>query len=139
MCLDPADVARRVTDRTKAILPVHFAGLTADCDAFDAITSETGVPIVYDAAHAVGTKYRGQPIGGRGLANCYSFQSNKNMTTLGEGGAVTSNDEAFAEIVRRKKTFGYVYGPQLRVPTIGSAAQVAARRHEATAAGASGA
>lgn len=119
MCLDPADVARRITDRTKAILPVHFAGLAADCDAFDKITAEIGVPIIYDAAHAVGTKYRGQPIGGRGLANCYSFQSNKNMTTLGEGGAVTSNDEAFAEIVRQKKTFGYVYGPQLRVPTIG--------------------
>ncbi len=119
MCLDAADVSRRITERTKAVLPVHFAGLAADCDAFDAITAKSGVPVIYDAAHAVGSKYRGAPIGGRGLANCYSFQSNKNMTTLGEGGAVTSNDEAFAEIVRRKKTFGYVYGPQLRVPTIG--------------------
>jgi dTDP-4-amino-4,6-dideoxygalactose transaminase len=118
LCLDPSDVWRRMTPRTKAILPVHFAGLSADCDAFDAITA-AGVPVVYDAAHAVGTRFRGQPIGGRGRANCYSFQSNKNMTTLGEGGAVTTNDEAFAEIVRQKKTFGYVYGSKLRVATIG--------------------
>jgi perosamine synthetase len=119
LCLDPDDVQRRITRRTKAILPVHFAGLSADCDAFDAISLKTGVPIVYDAAHAVGTKYRGQSVGGRGLASCYSFQSNKNMTTLGEGGAVTTNDEVFAELIRQKKTFGYVYGPELRVPTIG--------------------
>ncbi len=119
LCLDPRDVRRRITEQTKAILPVHFAGLAADCDAFDRITSETGIPIIYDAAHAVATKYRGLPIGGRGLANCYSFQSNKNMTTLGEGGAVTTNQEAFAEVVRQKKTFGYVYGPQLSVATVG--------------------
>jgi dTDP-4-amino-4,6-dideoxygalactose transaminase len=119
MCLDPASVAKKITGRTKAVLPVHFAGLAADCDRFDEISSQTGVPVIYDAAHAVGTKHGGEPIGGRGLANCYSFQSNKNMTTLGEGGAVTSNNDGFAEIVRQKKTFGYVYGPRLRVATIG--------------------
>lgn len=119
LCLDPAEVRRRMTSRTKAIIPVHFAGLSADLDAFDAITAETGVPVIYDAAHAVGTRYRGLPVGGRGKGSCYSFQSNKNMTTLGEGGAVTTNDEAFAEQVRQRKTFGYVYGPQLRVASIG--------------------
>ena len=119
MCLDPADVRRRITDKTKAVIPVHFAGLAADCDAFDQITAETGVPVIYDAAHAVSTKYGGQPVGGRGKASCYSFQSNKNMTLLGEGGAVTSDDEQFAEVVRQKKTFGYVYGPQLRVASVG--------------------
>jgi dTDP-4-amino-4,6-dideoxygalactose transaminase len=119
LCLDPQDVRRRITDRTKAILPVHFAGLAADCDAFDAIAEETGVAIVYDAAHAVAARYRGRPIGGRGKASCYSFQSNKNMTLLGEGGAVTTNDEGFAESVRQRKTFGYVYGPQPRVLSVG--------------------
>lgn len=119
LCLDPLDVRERITEETKAILPVHFAGLAADCDAFDAITHETGVPVVYDAAHAVSTRYKGRPIGGRGKAACYSFQSNKNMTLLGEGGAVTTDDEDFAELVRRKKTFGYVYGPKVRVATIG--------------------
>ena len=119
-CLDPAKVREKITPRTKAIIPVHFAGLACDIDAFDAITAETGVPVIYDAAHAVGTKYKGQPIGGRGLASCYSFQSNKNMTCLGEGGAVTSDDDAFAEKVRQLKTFGYVYGgPSVRVASIG--------------------
>jgi len=119
-CLDPARVRERITPRTKAIIPVHFAGLACDIDAFDAITAETGIPVIYDAAHAVGTKYKGQPIGGRGKGSCYSFQSNKNMTCLGEGGAITSDDEEFAEKVRQLKTFGYVYGgPTVRVASIG--------------------
>jgi len=120
MNLDPVRVREKITSRTKAIIPVHFSGLACDVDAFDTMSEETGIPVIYDAAHAVGTKYNGQPIGGRGLAACYSFQSNKNMTCLGEGGAVTSNDEAFAEKVRQLKTFGYVYGgPTLRVVAIG--------------------
>jgi dTDP-4-amino-4,6-dideoxygalactose transaminase len=119
LCLDPAAVRAKITDRTKAIIPVHFAGHSADVDAFDAITRDTGVPVVYDAAHAVGTLHRGKTIGGRGTASCYSFQSNKNITTLGEGGAVTTDDAEFAERVRQRKTFGYVYGPKLRVVTTG--------------------
>lgn len=119
LCLDPAKVREKITPKTKAIIPVHFAGLAADIDGFDAITKETGIPVIYDAAHAVGTTYKGKPIGGAGLASCYSFQSNKNITTLGEGGAITSNDADFAEKVRQKKTFGYVYGPKLRVASVG--------------------
>ena len=119
LCLDPDDVLRRLTPRTRAIIPVHFAGLAADCDRFDSITRESGVPVVYDAAHAVAAKYDDRPIGGRGKASCYSFQSNKNMTTLGEGGAVTSDDEEFAEKVRQLKTFGYVYGKEVRVVSVG--------------------
>ena len=119
LCLDPAKVKEKITDKTKAIIPVHFAGHAADIDGFDAITKETGIPVIYDAAHAVGTKYKGQPIGGAGLASCYSFQSNKNITTLGEGGAVTSDDPEFSENVRQKKTFGYVYGGKLRVASVG--------------------
>lgn len=119
LCLDPDAVRAKITTHTKAIIPVHFAGLACDIAAFDLIGREYGVAVVYDAAHAVGAKYHGQAIGGAGRASCYSFQANKNISTLGEGGAVTTNDEAFAEIVRRKKTFGYVYGSRLRVVTIG--------------------
>jgi len=76
--------------------------------------------VIYDAAHAVGAKAAGEPIGGRGKAACYSFQSNKNMTCLGEGGMVTTNDPEFAEQVRQLKTFGYVYGgASLRVVRVG--------------------
>ncbi len=118
--LDPRKVRERITEHTRAIVAVHFSGLACDIEVFDRLTAETGVPVIYDAAHAVGTKYHGHPIGGRGQAACYSFQSNKNMTCLGEGGAVTTDDEAFAEKVRQLKTFGYVYGgPSVRVASIG--------------------
>ena len=120
MNLDPSAVRDRITDRTKAIIPVHFTGLACDIDGFDDITRDTGIPVIYDAAHAVGAKFNGRPIGARGKASCYSFQSNKNMTCLGEGGAVTTDDEDFAENVRRTKTFGYVYGGAgLQVASIG--------------------
>ncbi len=120
MNLDGKKVRAKITSRTKAIIPVHFAGLSCDIDEFDKISTETGIPVIYDAAHAVGAKYQGDPIGCRGLATCYSFQSNKNMTCLGEGGAVTTNNPDFAEKVRQLKTFGYVYGgPALRVASIG--------------------
>jgi len=117
--LDPKAVESSITPRTRAVIPVHFAGLACDCDSFDAIADRHGVTVVYDAAHAVCTKYKGNPVGGRGAASCYSFQSNKNMTTLGEGGAVTTNDPDFAETVRQMKTFGFIYGKPTRVVRIG--------------------
>jgi len=119
MNLDPKAVERKITKKTKAIIPVHFAGLACDVEAFENLSRRYGIPIIYDAAHAVGTKWKGEPIGKFGLAGCYSFQSNKNMTTLGEGGAIVTSDPAFAETIRQGKTFGYVYGPQLRVMTVG--------------------
>lgn len=120
MNLSPDAVRSKITEKTKAIIPVHFTGLVCDLDAFDQISRETGIPVIYDAAHAIGAKQNGQPVGGRGLASCYSFQSNKNITCLGEGGAITSNDLEFAEKVRQLKTFGYVYGgPSIRVVDIG--------------------
>jgi dTDP-4-amino-4,6-dideoxygalactose transaminase len=119
LCLDPAAVEAKLTERTRAIIPVHFAGLACDLEAFKRISKESGVPVIYDSAHAVGSRRKGSHIGAAGKASCYSFQSNKNITTLGEGGAITTDDEAFAELARQKKTFGYVYGPALRVVTTG--------------------
>jgi len=117
--LTPESAATRLTPRTKAIVPVHFAGLPCDLEGFDDLSRRTGVPVIYDAAHAAGARYSGRPIGGAGRASCYSFQSNKNMTTLGEGGAVTSSDPDFAETIRRKKSFGFIYGAEPRVVTVG--------------------
>lgn len=119
LCLNPVAVEAKITKSTKAIIPVHFAGLACNIRAFDLLSRKHGIPVIYDAAHAVGAKYNGNSIGSAGKASCYSFQSNKNISTLGEGGAVSTDDEAFAELVRQKKTFGYVYGPDLRVVTIG--------------------
>jgi len=120
LCLDPGACEEKISANTKAIIPVHFAGLACDVDAFQTLSQKHGIPIIYDAAHAVGAKHKGAPVGGAGKASCYSFQSNKNMTTLGEGGAVTTNDADFAEIVRQKKTFGFIYAPRLRCVSVGS-------------------
>lgn len=119
LCLDPKAVRAKVSSRTKAIIPVHFAGRVCDLDAFDALSRETGIGVIYDAAHSAGSRHEGRGIGGSGVASCYSFQSNKNMTTLGEGGAVTTNDSELAEVIRQKKTFGFVYGPSPTVKTVG--------------------
>jgi dTDP-4-amino-4,6-dideoxygalactose transaminase len=119
LCLSPHATEAKITPRTKAIVPVHFAGHPADIDAFARLSKKYGVPVIYDAAHAVSAKAGGEPVGGAGMAACYSFQSNKNMTTMGEGGAITTNDAAFAEMVRSLKTLGYVYGPRLRVTQVG--------------------
>jgi dTDP-4-amino-4,6-dideoxygalactose transaminase len=110
-CLDPAKAEAKITVRTKAILPVHMNGMPADVDAFAAISARRGVKIVYDAAHAVGTLYKGRQIGAAGEMSSYSFQSNKNMSTLGEGGMVTTDNPDFHARLQRIKSFGFQYGP----------------------------
>ncbi|HVS84124.1 MAG TPA: DegT/DnrJ/EryC1/StrS family aminotransferase [Gaiellaceae bacterium] len=93
--LDPRLAAEKVTERTKAIMPVHFAGHPVDLDAFRALGEEHGLAIVEDAAHALPALYGGEPIGRRGIA-CFSFYANKNVTTA-EGGMVTCEDDELAE------------------------------------------
>lgn len=103
--LDAVDAARKITARTKAIVPVHYAGYPCDMDAFRAIARQHGVRIVEDAAHAPGATWEGQPIGGLGDATCFSFFSNKNLST-GEGGMVTTNDDAIGASVRLNRSHG---------------------------------
>jgi dTDP-4-amino-4,6-dideoxygalactose transaminase len=93
--IDVADVRRRVTERTRAIIPVHFGGMAVDLAGLRAIADEADAVVVEDAAHAVGTMHEGRPIGATGIA-CFSFYPNKNITT-GEGGMITTNDADLAE------------------------------------------
>ena len=85
-----------ITPRTRAIMPVHFAGMPVDQDALYAIAKEHGLRIVEDAAHAIGSKYKGRFIGSFGDLVVFSFHPNKNMTT-GEGGAISIADKGEAE------------------------------------------
>jgi len=101
--LDPADVARRLTRRTKAVMCVHLFGLCADVDAVAA--AAPGVPVVEDAACAAGAAYRGRPAGGLGLAAAFSFHPRKSITT-GEGGMVTTHDGALADRVDALRNHG---------------------------------
>ncbi len=104
--IDPASVAERITDRTRALIPVHLAGLPCQMDALWRLAQRHHLHVVEDAAHAVGTHYRGQPIGGGDLktgscssAVAFSFYATKNLTT-GEGGMVTTHDASLAETMR---------------------------------------
>ena len=104
--IDPCSVAARITERTKAIVPVHFAGLPCEMDAIWELAARHHLYVIEDSAHAVGSHYRGLPIGGgnrktRPLsdASVFSFYATKNMTT-GEGGMVTTCDGELADSLR---------------------------------------
>src|SRR5262245_48651778 len=94
--LDPAAVAAAITERTKAILPVHLYGLCADMDPILAIASRHDIPVVEDAAQAIGSTYRGRSAGGIGTLGCFSFFPSKNLGALGDAGLLTTNDPALA-------------------------------------------
>ncbi|MDR0247120.1 MAG: UDP-4-amino-4-deoxy-L-arabinose aminotransferase [Burkholderiales bacterium] len=100
-----ADTIRAaITPRTKAIVPVHYAGAPLDLDAITAVAKEYGIPVIEDAAHAVGTRYKDRWIGNRGTA-IFSFHAIKNMTCA-EGGLIATDDDALADRMRCLKFHG---------------------------------
>ncbi len=112
-------VEPHITDRTRMIIPVHFAGAPADLEPLRRLASEKNIRLVEDAAHAAGTEYRGEKIGGSGTA-IFSFHPIKNIT-CGEGGMICSDDPDLIERVRRLKFHGlgvdaYDRGMQGRTP-----------------------
>ncbi|MBN3114744.1 UDP-4-amino-4-deoxy-L-arabinose aminotransferase [Pectobacterium brasiliense] len=100
----PQDIEAAITPKTKAIIPVHYAGAPADLAALRALSERYGIPLIEDAAHAVGTQYRDEWIGARGTA-IFSFHAIKNITCA-EGGMVVTDDEALAERIRSLKFHG---------------------------------
>ena len=102
--MDPAEIAGKITERTKAIIPVHLFGLCADMEAIRALVPDT-VKIIEDAACASGARHRDQFAGGIGDAGVFSFHPRKSITT-GEGGMVTTNDSALAERVDALRNHG---------------------------------
>lgn len=96
--MDATLLAKAITKRTRAIMPVHFAGLPVDLDPLYALAQQHGLRVIEDAAHAIGTEYKGQRIGAFGDIQVFSFHPNKNMTT-GEGGCVVTRDDKLAEQV----------------------------------------
>jgi len=104
-CLDPNDVQEKVDKKTKAIIPVHFAGHPADMKPLMDLAEDYDLKIIEDCAHAVGALYKRDKTGSLGDVGCFSFFSNKNMTT-GEGGMITTNDIEIARKVRLMKSHG---------------------------------
>lgn len=98
-------VGEAITEWTKAIVPVHFAGQACELSELLEISRDRSIPIIEDAAHAVGATYAGRKIGVHGKATAFSFYATKNMTT-GEGGMITTQDDEFAQLARRLSLHG---------------------------------
>lgn len=103
--IDPDKIMDKITPRTKAILPVHYAGLPADMQAINEIAQRHNLAVIEDAAHAVGALYYGKKAGNLGDYGCFSFYPNKNITT-GEGGMITLNDGKKAEQLKALRSHG---------------------------------
>ncbi len=104
--MDLDDAARRLTERTRAIIPVHLYGQSCDLDAMGAFAAQHRLIIVEDAAQAHGARWRGKRVGGFGAAGCFSFYPGKNLGAFGDGGAVVTNDAALAAKLRLLRNYG---------------------------------
>ncbi|MCI0408703.1 MAG: DegT/DnrJ/EryC1/StrS family aminotransferase [Acidobacteria bacterium] len=103
--LDPEDAARRITPKTKAILPVHLAGQPCDMEEIHALAVRHSLHVIEDAAHALPASYRGTPVGVLSELTAFSFYATKTLTT-GEGGMVTTDSNAYAERIRIMRLHG---------------------------------
>ena len=104
--LDPAECARRVTPRTRAIIVVHLYGLPADMDPILAFAKQRRLPVIEDSAQAIGASYKGRPTGSLGDTACISFYPTKNLGAYGDGGMVVSNSPGIANRVRLLRNHG---------------------------------
>ncbi|HUU42595.1 MAG TPA: DegT/DnrJ/EryC1/StrS family aminotransferase [Planctomycetota bacterium] len=104
--LRPECVEAAVTDRTKVILPVHLYGQSADMEGILEVAGRRGLPVVEDAAQAIGATYHGRPCGSMGTMGCLSFYPSKNLGAAGEAGAVLTSDETLAALVRSLRVHG---------------------------------
>jgi dTDP-4-amino-4,6-dideoxygalactose transaminase len=124
--IDPADAARRITERTSGILGVHVWGRPCDVAGLAALADARGLTLLFDAAHAFGASSGGRMIGGSGLAEVFSFHATKFFNTL-EGGAIVTNDDAFARRARLMINFGFAGYDQVEcVGTNGKMNEIAA-------------
>jgi dTDP-4-amino-4,6-dideoxygalactose transaminase len=103
--IDPLDAEQKITARTKAILPVHYAGMPADMHGIARLAESYGISVVEDAAHAPGARFAGKACGSFGEAGCFSFFGNKNITTA-EGGMITTSNPELARRLRLLRSHG---------------------------------
>ena len=110
--INPDAVESLITSRTKAIVAIDYAGHPADMDRIVGIGRKHGIPVIEDAAHSIGSRYKGKPVGSLADITTFSFFPTKNITT-GEGGAVVTNNADYATKARRFRSHGMVREPQL--------------------------
>jgi dTDP-4-amino-4,6-dideoxygalactose transaminase len=105
LCLDWLDAEKRITSKTKAIMPVHYSGGVGELDKIYKLAEKYKLRVVEDAAHAFGTTYKNQKVGGFGDISCFSFDGIKNITS-GEGGCIVTDDEQILDLVRDARLLG---------------------------------
>jgi dTDP-4-amino-4,6-dideoxygalactose transaminase len=134
--LDPAKLEACLTAKTKAVVPVHLFGQCADMPALMALVAKHGIPVLEDAAQAIGSEWQGRRAGEMGIAGCFSFFPSKNLGGIGDGGMVVSNDEALADRVKllrehgaRPKYHHHVLGQNSRLDAIQAAVLRVKLRH----------
>lgn len=111
--MDPADVERKITDKTKVIIPVHIGGWPVDMDPIMRLAEKHDLVVVEDAAHAFGSVYKGRKIGTIGHFGSFSFHEVKNITSFGEGGIITTNIDAFGDDLRKARFLGLDLSKQI--------------------------
>jgi dTDP-4-amino-4,6-dideoxygalactose transaminase len=104
--LNPRKIAKAVTSKTKAIMPVHLFGLSADLDPIMEVAAGHGLAVIEDAAQAIGACYKGKPVGSIGTMGCFSFFPSKNLGGAGDGGLITTNDERLADKLKTLRLHG---------------------------------
>jgi dTDP-4-amino-4,6-dideoxygalactose transaminase len=104
--LDPRAIEGAITPRTRAIIPVHLFGLPADMDSITGIAERHDLPVIEDAAQAIGAEYRTRPAGSIGQAGCFSFFPSKNLGGAGDGGMIVTNDPEIADRLRLLRLHG---------------------------------
>jgi len=104
--IDTAQAIAAITPRTKAIIPVHLFGLSADMDPLIEAASRSNISIVEDAAQAIGATYKSRPVGGLGAFGCFSFFPSKNLGAFGDAGLLTAEDDGLAKRARLLRTHG---------------------------------
>ena len=126
--IDPSRIEAAITARTKAIIPVHLYGQAADMDPILAVGKKHRIPVIEDAAQAMGASYKGRKLGGFGAAGCISFFPSKSLGCFGDGGMIVTNDSALADRMRmiaahgsRVRYYHEVLGVNSRLDTLQAA------------------
>ena len=112
--MDPADVAKKITDKTKMIVPVHIGGYPVDMDPIMELAAKHNIIVLEDGAHAFGGEYKGKKLGTIGHFGAFSFHEVKNMTSFGEGGILTTTIEEFRPHMKRARFLGADFSKQIK-------------------------
>ncbi len=105
LCIDPDEIEKRITERTKAVIVMHYGGFACDLDRITDICRKHNIALIEDACHGPMSEYKGKKLGTFGVAGCFSFFSNKNIST-GEGGMIVTNDESVYEKIKLLRSHG---------------------------------